>query len=187
MRPQPASHSVQVRSAVLATVNGVAVNTWRVDKQLVTDLPDVAFLIKQLERLDRGDTTVLRALRRREARVQTSGSPGSNGLAARPYVDLIEDASATAVVIEVRTGDRAGLLYTLGQALSAERLSIRSAHISTLAGQAIDTFYLTEADGSRPNAQRAQRAVSVLREAASRSEATEPTPAATPGQRASDV
>ena len=182
-----ASHSVQVRSAVLATVNGVAVNTWRVDKQLVTDLPDVAFLIKQLERLDRGDTTVLRALRRREARVQTSGSPGSNGLAARPYVDLIEDASATAVVIEVRTGDRAGLLYTLGQALSAERLSIRSAHISTLAGQAIDTFYLTEADGSRPNAQRAQRAVSVLREAASRSEATEPTPATTPGQRANDV
>jgi [protein-PII] uridylyltransferase len=182
-----ASHSVQVRSAVLATVNGVAVNTWRVDKQLVTDLPDVAFLIKQLERLDRGDTTVLRALRRREARVQTSGSPGSNGLAARPYVDLIEDASATAVVIEVRTGDRAGLLYTLGQALSAERLSIRSAHISTLAGQAIDTFYLTEADGSRPNAQRAQRAVSVLREAASRSEATEPTPATTLGQRASDV
>ena len=182
-----ASHSVQVRSAVLATVNGVAVNTWRVDKQLVTDLPDVAFLIKQLERLDRGDTTVLRALRRREARVQTSGSPGSNGLAARPYVDLIEDASATAVVIEVRTGDRAGLLYTLGQALSAERLSIRSAHISTLAGQAIDTFYLTEADGSRPNAQRAQRAVSMLREAASRSEATEPIPATTLGQRASDV
>jgi hypothetical protein len=32
-----ASHSVQVRSAVLATVNGVAVNTWRVDKQLATD------------------------------------------------------------------------------------------------------------------------------------------------------
>ena len=70
-------------------------------------------------------------------------------------------------MIEVRTGDRAGLLYTLGQALSAERLSIRSAHISTLAGQAIDTFYLTEADGSRPNPQRAQRAVSVLSEAAS--------------------
>ena len=161
-----ASHSVQVRSAVLTTVNGVAVNTWRVDKQLATDLPDVAFLIKQLERLERGDTTVLRSVRRREARVQAGGSPDSNGRAARPYVDLIEDASATAVVIEVRTGDRAGLLYTLGQSLAAERLSIRSAHISTLAGQAIDTFYLTEADGSTPSAQRAQRAVSVLTAAA---------------------
>ena len=34
-----ASHSVQVRSAVLHTVEGVAVNTWRVDKQVPTDLP----------------------------------------------------------------------------------------------------------------------------------------------------
>ena len=33
-----ASHSVQVRSAVLHTVEGVAVNTWRVDKQVPTDL-----------------------------------------------------------------------------------------------------------------------------------------------------
>ncbi len=108
--------------------------------------------------------------------MHASGSPDSNGQSV-PYVDLIEDASATAVVIEVRTGDRAGLLYALGQCLAAERLSIRSAHISTLAGQAIDTFYLTEADGSRPNPQRAQRAVSVLREAASVSQATEPAPA----------
>jgi len=33
-----ASHTVQVRSAVLHTVQGVAVNTWRVDKQVVSDL-----------------------------------------------------------------------------------------------------------------------------------------------------
>ena len=103
-----ASHSVQVRSAALNTVDGVGVNTWRVDKQLATGLPDVAFLIKQLERLEAGDTTVLHGVRRREARAQASGSPGSNGQAARPYVDLIEDASKSAVVIEVRTGDRAG-------------------------------------------------------------------------------
>ena len=43
-----ASHSVQVRSAVLHTVEGVAVNTWRVDKQVPTDLPDTAYLVKQL-------------------------------------------------------------------------------------------------------------------------------------------
>ena len=79
---------------------------------------------------------------------------------------MIEAASETAVVVEVRTGDRAGLLYAIGQSLAAERLSIRSAHISTLAGQAIDTFYLTEADGSKPSAARARRAVAVLTEAA---------------------
>ena len=159
-----ASHSVEVRSAVLRTVNGVAVNTWRVDKQVVTDLPDSAFLVKQLERLEAGDITVLSGVRRREARA--SGSVRSNGQLPRPYVEMIEAASETAVVVEVRTGDRAGLLYALGQSLAAERLSVRSAHISTLAGQAIDTFYLTEADGSKPSAARARRAVAVLIEAA---------------------
>ena len=69
-------------------------------------------------------------------------------------------------MIEVRTGDRAGLLYALGQSLAKQQLSIRSAHISTLAGQAIDTFYLTEADGSAPSPQRGQRAVEVLTAAA---------------------
>ena len=67
------------------------------------------------------------------------------------------EASETAAVVEVRSGDRAGLLYALGRALSERRLSIRSAHISTLAGQAIDTFYVTEVDGSAPPRRRAPR------------------------------
>jgi [protein-PII] uridylyltransferase len=155
-----ASHGVSVRSAVLTTTEGVAVNTWRVDKQVPADLPDLAFLVKQLERLELGDTSMLAAVRRREARAQNTGT------IATPYVELLGDASESAAVVEVRTGDRSGLLYALGQSLARERLSIRSAHISTLAGQAIDTFYLTETDGHRPSPERAGRAVEVLTEAA---------------------
>jgi [protein-PII] uridylyltransferase len=69
-------------------------------------------------------------------------------------------------VIELRTSDRAGLLYALGRALSEAGLSIRSAHISTLAGQAIDTFYVTEADGSALDDARSDEAVTALRAAA---------------------
>ena len=76
------------------------------------------------------------------------------------------DASESAAVVEVRTADRAGLLYALGRALSEQRLSIRSAHISTLAGQAIDTFYVTEADGSPPDAARSEAAVQARQTAA---------------------
>ena len=65
-------------------------------------------------------------------------------------------------MIEVRTGDRAGLLYALGRSLSEIKLSIRSAHISTLAGQAIDTFYVTEVDGSAPSTRLAQEAIEAL-------------------------
>jgi [protein-PII] uridylyltransferase len=155
-----AAHSVQVRSAVLHTVEGVAVNTWRVDKQVPTDLPDTAYLVKQLTRLEDGETEVLTQVQRREARAH------GGGVVSHPYVEPLEDASDTAAVIEVRTGDRAGLLYTLGRSLSEVRLSIRSAHINTLAGQAIDTFYVTEADGRRPNPSRVQEAVDALTMAA---------------------
>jgi len=155
-----ASHGVQVRSAVLHTLDGVAVNTWRVDKQLAADLPDPAFLVQQLERLEQGDATVLAPIRRREARVVGSESRTA------PWVELVTDASESAVVVEVRTQDRPGLLYALGQSVARQRLSIRSAHVSTLAGLAIDTFYLTEADGGRPAADRGREAVQVLTSAA---------------------
>ncbi len=153
------SQSVSIRSAALNTIEGIAVNTWRVDQQIASDLPDPAYLVKQLERLEAGDPTVLKSVVRRERRVQASRP-------ATPFVELVPDASATAAVVEVRAGDRSGLLYALGRALATERLSIRSAHVSTLAGQAIDTFYVTEADGSTPSQQRADRAVQVLTAAA---------------------
>jgi [protein-PII] uridylyltransferase len=163
-----ASHSVQVRSAVLHTVEGVAVNTWRVDKQMTSDLPDTAYLVKQLTRLEAGETGILMSVQRREARAHGSGA------ASNPYVELVRDASETAAVVEVRTGDRAGLLYALGRSLSEIKLSIRSAHISTLAGQAIDTFYVTEVDGSAPSEARARMAVEALTIAAGITTATAP-------------
>ena len=156
-----ASHSIPVRSAVLHTVEGIAVNTWRVDRQQPSDVPDPAYLVKQLERLAAGDGTVLSAVQRREARIH-----GSDRAASAPHVEEVRDASESAAVIELRTSDRAGLLYALGRALSDIGISIRSAHISTLAGQAIDIFYVTEADGSTPDDARSEAAVQALQMAA---------------------
>ena len=170
------AHSVSVRSAVLHTVEGVAVNTWRVDKAKLGDLPDPAFLSKELERLEAGDQSMLTAVQRREARVRAKSQP------PEPYVHLVPDASEGAAVVEVRTVDRTGLLYALGRALAGQGLSIRSAHISTLAGQAIDTFYVTESDGRCPDAARAEVAVATLAAAAAGSGQLgidDPAPAAT--------
>src|SRR3712207_2998355 len=77
-----ASHGVSVRSAVLHTVQSVAVNTWRVDKVKPSDIPDPAFLSKELERLQAGDQSMLAAVQRCEARSRSAGS-------AAPYVQLI--------------------------------------------------------------------------------------------------
>lgn len=152
-------HGISVRSAVLHTVDGVAVNTWRIDKVNARELPDLAFLAQELLRLEAGDHSMLATVRRREARSQ-------GRITQRPHVKLVPKASETARVVEVRTVDRSGLLWSLGHALTQSRLSIRSAHISTLAGQAIDTFYLTEPDGRVPDEDRVAEAVRVLAVAA---------------------
>jgi [protein-PII] uridylyltransferase len=151
-----ASHSVSVRSAVLHTVDGVAVTTWRVDKQVPTDVPDPALLVQELDRLEGGDSSLLRRVHKRESRTAHRAE------IAPPFVAAVHGASASAAVIEVRTGDRSGLLFALGRALSEHRFSIRSAHIATLAGQAIDTFYVTESDGSLLSTARTDEAVRVL-------------------------
>ena len=49
---------------------------------------------------------------------------------------------------EVRAPDRPGLLHGLGRALAALGVDVRSAHVATHAGQAVDTLYLAEPDGS---------------------------------------
>lgn len=152
-----AAHGVAVRSAMLNTVDDIAVNTWRIDLTTAADLPDPAYLIKQLERLGRGDPGVLDAVRRREDRTAPA--------AADPRVAAIPEASDSAAVIEIRANDRRGLLFAYGRALTAVELSIRSAHIATLAGQAIDTFYLTERDGAVPSPARAAEAMRVLGDA----------------------
>ena len=81
-RPACWPRTGSVRSAVLHTVEGVAVNTWRVDKRVPTDLPDPAFLVKQLERLEAGETGMLEPVRRREARAHGSGA------VSQPHVEL---------------------------------------------------------------------------------------------------
>lgn len=168
-----AVHGLQIRSAALEVIDAVAVNTWRIDSRRVDDLPDPAFLVKELERLGRGDRSMLEPVRRREHRLSRSSADSSGAAVDTPFaqhahVAVIPEASRTATVVEVRTGDRAGLLYGLGARLSEISVSIRSAHASTLAGQAIDTFYLTEADGQPLSAARATEVAAALTAAAAR-------------------
>ena len=83
-------------------------NTWRVDKEVGRDLPDLAFLVQQLERLETGDSTVLAAR-------PPAGGPGRPDPERRRAArrSRSAEASDTAAVVEVRTGDRPGLLYAL--------------------------------------------------------------------------
>ncbi|MGY1833549.1 [protein-PII] uridylyltransferase [Blastococcus sp. SYSU DS0510] len=51
-------------------------------------------------------------------------------------------------IVEVRAGDRAGLLYRLTAAIAGEGLDVTSARIETLGGDAVDCFYVANPSGS---------------------------------------
>jgi len=63
---------------------------------------------------------------------------------------LLPGASAEATVLEVRAADRPGLLHAIGAALAGVGIDLRSAHIATHAGQAVDVLYVTDATTGRP-------------------------------------
>ena len=65
-------------------------------------------------------------------------------------------ASASATVLEVRAHDAPGLLFRVARILAAEGLDVRAARVETLGAEAVDAFYLTDADGHPLPAERAE-------------------------------
>jgi [protein-PII] uridylyltransferase len=68
---------------------------------------------------------------------------------AVPSVEVDNDLSATATVVEVRAPDAVGLLYRITRALAELELDIRSAKVQTLGHEVVDAFYVTGADGRK--------------------------------------
>ena len=138
-----AAHRLGVRSALVRTLDGTAVDTWWVEAS--GEVPDPAVLRVCLQRLEAGDTSVLDRLARRDASARLRRTPSD-----RPAVVVVPDASQTATVLEVRSQDRPGLLAALGRALVDAEVDIRSAHVATHAGQAVDVLYVVEAATGSP-------------------------------------
>ena len=130
-----------MRSALVRTIDQVAVDTWWVSAPY-GDLPPIPTMLLALRRLAEGDRGALDRLARRDAAYRLT-----RGVVAQPRAILVPGASEHATVVEVRAADRPGLLYALGQALAANGVDVRSAHVATHAGQAVDTLYLAEPGG----------------------------------------
>jgi [protein-PII] uridylyltransferase len=82
-------------------------------------------------------------------------------------------ASETRTVIDVETEDRVGLLYTISRVLSELGLDISTAKICTEKGAAIDSFYVSESDGSKILAPERQQTIEAkLRAAITRLDAS---------------
>ncbi|MFI1659566.1 [protein-PII] uridylyltransferase [Streptomyces sp. NPDC020472] len=146
-----ALHRLTVRAADLRAVSlprdlgdgPVLVLDWRVAAEYGS-LPEAARLRADLVRALDGSLDIPARLAEREA-----AYPRRRGLAAPPpRVTVAAAGSRLATVIEVRAQDAPGLLHRIGRALEGAAVRVRSAHVSTLGANAVDTLYVTRPDGS---------------------------------------
>ena len=92
-----------------------------------------------------------------------------------------EVSGDAAGIVEVRAGDRAGLLYRLTAALAAEGLDVTGARVETLGADAVDSFYVCSPSGAPLDAaQRARVEDALVAAAGGAAPRTLPTVPATP-------
>ena len=82
-----------------------------------------------------------------------------------PIVDIFADAATDATIIEVRSHDRPALLFGIGDSITKSNIDIRSAIVTTLGAEAIDTLYVTEIGGGSLSPARAEEVATRLRSA----------------------
>ena len=90
--------------------------------------------------------------------------PAAGGSLA-PSVAVGSEEARAATVLEVRATDRPGVLFVVLAALADLDVTVRSAHVNTLGPQAVDVFYLQEANAGALSDQRAAQAAHAVRAA----------------------
>lgn len=150
---------LDVHSAVVSTLDGVAVNTWWV-AVAPADLPHPSVLRTALERelahRDRADARVLE--------LPPAAPPRTTE--DTPVVTLLPGASSEATVVQVNARNRPSLLADVAQAIALHGIQVRSAHVMTLGRRAVDVLYLIDGHGRELDPPSTGRIVAALMEAA---------------------
>ena len=133
-----ASHRLVVRGANATSVGETAVAVFSVVPEY-GDPPDATLVAADLRRMLEGRLDVEDRLERRARAVRPQGTS-----APPPKVTLVDGASQSATVVEVRAHDEPGLLWRIGRALGECGLNVRAARVETLGAEAVDVFYVTD-------------------------------------------
>lgn len=147
---------LDVRSARTKTVAGVAVMEWIViPDPNAQDLTQEELHRELVRGLDSENKLADRIQARIEAYAQMPTIP-----VPPPVVETFIDAATEATIIEVRSHDRPALLFSIGDTVRKCNIDIKSAIITTLGAEAIDTLYVTEIGGGALTAVRAAEVAS---------------------------
>ena len=139
-----ALHRLDVRSASVFVRGTTGVTVCRVAPRFGS-LPDWSVVRDDLRRALEGELALEEVLARREA----AYAPRTGLPPAPASVELVDDASDTATVLEVRAPDALGVLHRITAALASCRLDVRTAHITTLGADAVDAFSVVDPQGGK--------------------------------------
>jgi [protein-PII] uridylyltransferase len=131
-----ALHRLDVRAASAFARGTTAVTVLRVSPRFGA-LPDWSVVRADLRHALEGTLPLEERLSVREAAYARRDEP-----VAPSTVRLVDGASDTSTVVEVRAPDEIGLLYRITKVLENHQLDVRSAHISTLGADVVDAFYV---------------------------------------------
>ena len=152
---------LDVRSARTKSHGNSAVMQWIVIPDPHAPLLTEAVLHRELlEALESKSSLARRIEERIEAYAQLPTIPVPD-----PIVDVFADAATDATIIEVRSHDRPALLFGIGDSITKSNIDIRSAIVTTLGAEAIDTLYVTEVGGGPLSPERADEVATRLRSA----------------------
>lgn len=143
---------LDVRSARTKSHGASAVMTWIVVLDPHAPIPTAERLHRDISGALRGQIDLERRI---QERVRSYTRLPSIPVPA-PEVEVFLDASSDSTVFEVRSHDRPGLLFHISDAITRCRVDIRSAIVTTLGAEAIDTLYVTEIAGGPLSSERAQ-------------------------------
>ena len=140
-----------VRSARTQTIGNSAVMKWIVTPNQYAPALDAATIKEEIARALEDATDLSERIARRIADYANIPSIP----VPLPIVETFMDAATDATIIEVRSHDRPALLFGIGDVITRARVDIRSAIVTTLGAEAIDTLYVTEIGGGALSPERA--------------------------------
>jgi [protein-PII] uridylyltransferase len=140
-------HGQDVRTARAASTADVAIAEFDVEPAF-GKLIDAAEMEAELSAALAGQLDLDERL---DERARAYGRLQTASLARlEPHVLIHTDESPVAAIVEVRAPDGVGVLYRIARTLVELGLDIRLAKIATLGHEAVDTFYVVEAENGRP-------------------------------------
>jgi [protein-PII] uridylyltransferase len=153
-----ALNQLDVRAARIAVEDGYATAVFAVRPRFGrAPVPEI--LADGVRAALEGTLPLAERLRQREADYRQDGARS-----APPRISWHngEVSGAATGIVEVRAGDRAGLLYRLTAAITGEGLDVTSARIETLGADAVDSFYVANPSGTPVDAEQRRRVEDAL-------------------------